>query len=62
MGGWVLAEATGQRIRRNTARSQASGACSFYAQGTVYTKPRGSYPFNNAITYQFHANAVPENP
>ena len=30
--------------------------------GTVYTKPRGSYPFNNAITYQFHANAVPENP
>lgn len=34
----------------------------FYAAGTFYTKPRGSYPFNNAITYQFHANAVPENP
>lgn len=26
----------------------------------VYDKPRGSCPFNNAITYQFHAKARPE--
>lgn len=41
---------------------RAGSGSPFYAEGTVYTKPRGSYPFNNAITYQFHANAVPENP